>query len=99
MSGISNELREFLKGWLAWVEDGAPESPDFKRCHGLCIQPSLRDCELVAELDELLIKTRGTHLFPFNSDNTHYWEATAKGTHHLNEGRINWVKEMLNGSS
>lgn len=41
MSGISNELREFLKGWLKWVEDGAPDSRDFNRRHGLCVQPSL----------------------------------------------------------
>lgn len=95
MSGISNELREFLQGWLKWVEDGAPESFDFKRYHGLCIQPCLRDCELVAELDELLIETMGTNLFPFNHDNTDYWEATDKWTHHLNEDRINWVKEIL----
>lgn len=99
MSGISNELREFLQGWLAWVEDGAPDSRDFNRCQGLCIQPCLRDCDLIAELDELLIKTRGTNLFPFNRDNIDYWEGVDQATHHLNEDRINWVREVLRHSS
>ena len=104
MSGISNELREFLQGWLLWVEQGAPSSRAFTREGGLCIQPCL-GLEELDELKGILWKEFGDYQYPFQlagvgatpvEQSVSYSEAVVQATHHLNEDRINWVREVLN---
>lgn len=92
---MTDELKRWLKEYLHWVKQGAPPHPDFRRDHGLCIQPSMRDAELVAELKWLLIRTCGTDLYPFDDHVTCYWNAVENKSQHLNERRIEWVERMV----
>ena len=59
---MTEELKQWLAEWLEWVKRGAPKDLRFRRDHGLCIQPSMRAADLVAELDRLLIEHRGSNV-------------------------------------
>lgn len=96
---MTPDFRNFLQSYLDWVEKGAPDGAPFLGEYGLCYNTELYDdlhnTNVKFEIDEILEREFGENaLFPFNQGKMIRYYDDA-GSHHLNEERINWIKEKL----
>lgn len=91
---MTPELKEFLEDYLKWVEAGAPQLKPFDRELGLCTNAEdygyLAFSALRSELDKDFPNNKST---PFNYSLDDY--CSERGEMHLNEKRLNWVREKL----
>lgn len=88
------QFKEFLQDWLSWVNMGAPEGEPYIRNIGLC-----------GSYEFFYIELLNPHLGISKTDVFKYMQglfgtadpfgAVYKNCH-LNDERINWVKEYLN---
>lgn len=95
------DLREFLKAWLEWVEAGAPHNGKFVRSEGLCYSvrhwaelknfPYERRAELYTSLSQAL---PACGCYPFGG-NWRYDREAVGGLMHTNELRLDWVRSQL----
>jgi hypothetical protein len=93
---MSEELKQFLSDYLAWVDAGAPPSKPFERGYGLCSNTFYFDGDWEAVDNELsaLFKADGLdRVYPFGKEA--YEEASVNDTHHLYQPRIDWIKSKL----
>lgn len=95
----SQQLTEFYKAYLAWVEAGAPEDDGqlLTRNVGLCTNLALF-CEFAHEVPDYELEQQfrdaGLSVFyPFNGSSAQYRQEKHAGTCHLNEKRIAWVRK------
>lgn len=102
----SSLLSDFYRDYLAWVDSGAPEHPVFDRNSGLCLQldmyVSYVDIEVYAnDFESQLVEAGLCEAFPFNGGYK-YGDTTALKDYtnecrshacHLNEARIQWVRD------
>lgn len=97
-------IKQFLRDYLRWVEEGAPEGDSpFSRSYGLCGNLVLRcgelgldhnaTVDLAIELRDLLPDDRESWISPFNGSLISYSEEVIESRCHLNEARIAWVRE------
>lgn len=95
----SELLTQFYQAYLAWVEDGAPIiNPNFKRRYGLCANVCdwAPACNLVDEMTDQFEAAELNLLYPFNDYGADYKQDSKSRTHHLNEKRIQWVRDHAN---
>lgn len=91
---MTEGLKQILREWLEWAENGAGEHDVFRRSFGLC---SILRCydyfHGTSCADELIIIFDGVP-FPFGGMDEYFIEK-AKETLHLNPGRLAWVRKQL----
>jgi hypothetical protein len=93
---MSEELKQFLSDYLAWVEAGAPPSKPFERGYGLCSNTYHWDGDwthLGGELDTLFAEDGLDEDYPFGE--AAYAAAIEADTQHLHQPRIDWIVRKL----
>ena len=90
---------EFLKAWMAWVENGANKDAFFSRSNGLCgLAIRFDKCnESTVEVTlQSWFKEDGLDRnYPFNLDSSDYFRESANGERHTNPRRLAWVKAKI----
>lgn len=101
---LETAILEFLKNWIAWVEQGA-EEPHFvfNRSEGLCLlltkyamRSLLMNEPEIEGLQRLFKKMLGYEPVPFNTgDVPHYGYEKANGLMHTNPRRLMWAHRKI----
>jgi len=96
-------LLRFLKDYLAWAEDGAPEDHyTFRRREGLCHNADMWDADndihfskgASKQLNAMLVRDFPDNPgYPFGE--AAYNDGADKGTLHRYSLRINWVRKTI----
>ncbi len=102
---MTEELKKFLQTYLAWTEGEETEGYEFNKEWALCESAENNGDGIEDEMRDLFVKEGLNSLFPFNKpdDNSaegrpwyrsseEFQEEFRKGTHHLNEKRMAWVR-------
>jgi hypothetical protein len=103
----SKALTEFYRAWLHWQTDGAKlDDPVFCRKFGLCahlhkwcvfVGIDIDDCtDLDLEMSDQFAEKQLNRTYPFNRNGPGFRLAFQEGTQHLNEARIQWVRDHAN---
>lgn len=87
------ETRQFLKEWLEWAENGAPEHPVFDRSDGLCRSAAEYDDLNNTDTHSDLRKAFDGESCPFGDDE--YWRCAIARTQHLDPNRLAWVRANI----
>ena len=90
-------LKEFYKSYNDWLVAGAPDGEPYLRSAGLCInlRRFAENHEPLQHEMNMQFLANGYRLrIPFNRDGSYFTEATTN-TCHLNQMRINWVKDHV----
>lgn len=99
----SELLTQFYKDYLAWIDDGAPSQPTFKRHMGLCgnlrmwaihylCMNDIEYREIRNELKEQFCAKFLDYLHPFHLFASEFNAEVDQDTCHLNVNRIQWVR-------
>ena len=100
----SEELMEFYKKYLTWIENGAPYGKPFLPNCGLCanlfdyVHEGNYNPIITTLLDEMHAQFYYKGLnpeLPFNEDYDAYVLESDADACHLNVDRINWVKDRI----
>lgn len=84
---MSPELLSYLRSWLQWIEDGAPDYQPYCRHSGLC--SNAPTSKMQQELYDILGSA-----YPFGGAGRYYYDL-ATNQQHLNEERIAWVRKQV----
>lgn len=100
---MSEQLREFLTAWLAWVYLGAPQYRPFDRRDGLCASAqdwcrangrSKRDGVMLRhEVKNQLQRTGLDPYYPFGEQE--YFHGVLLDNNHEDPKRLAWVRDQL----
>lgn len=97
---MSPTLKRFLRDYLAWVEQGAPDDWAFSRRSGLCVQTKTwaRERRFSEQVGvqlkrELLLSLKS--IYPFNETMAEFLEESEQETAWLNERRRAWVRSQV----
>lgn len=102
----SNELSEFYKEYLEWVDAGVPEHQYFVTFTGLCSNfgyfaqyHGARDYTAFSEeMIKQFVDAGLNERYPFNRDYSGYNIEVYSDSIHLNPKRIAFVRERANGN-
>lgn len=95
---MTDELKQFYRDYLTWVERGAPESRDFNAGTGLCDNLSSWACarfnintavDLDSEQERMFSRAGLSASYPFNNELSYGREHDKT----KNPKRIAWVRE------
>lgn len=90
---LKPETRQFLREWLEWAENGAPEHPVFDCRLGLCTSAAEYDVwNNTNTYDDLRAAFRGEDC-PFGEDE--YLDRCEARTQHLDPNRLAWVRANI----
>lgn len=98
---MSPELKEFYKSYQEWLDDGAPQALPYLRETGLCGNmeiyaraEKINEHDIFMEMVEQFLEANLSRCTPFNNGSMDsYWDERAAGAMHLNEERIQWVRD------
>lgn len=98
----SKELTAFYRAYAAWVEAGAPNNGIFIRSNGLCSNAMCYDHTVSKEMRNQFAEAgfpiiQGWGYLPFNLGIEDYTHESDNAIAYLNEKRIKWVRDHLNG--
>ncbi len=84
------ETRKFLREWLEWAENGAPECLVFRRHSGLCPVASWYDDRNNTSTRKDLERAFEHRSYPFGG--AQYGKRCVSRTQHLDPNRLAWVR-------
>lgn len=96
MAKQSEELTEFYRSYLSWVESGARDCEPYSRYYGLCSNLERFTASNRASI-EMSQQFRDAKLHPgFPFGEGAYDDRSENGTQHEDPNRLAWVKEHAN---
>lgn len=91
---MTDGLKQILREWLEWAENGAGEHDVFRRDLGLCSMIFNYDCTHGTGFDYEMIDIFAHNSYPFGGERAYYEDKKNK-TMHLNPERLVWVRKQL----